>query len=75
MVIENDGDLTSEDKRTALNAAFELAIQLNRFVVSPSYNYLLPYLIPCRPQIFQILAENGAQKDSVNLQRLYLFSD
>jgi hypothetical protein len=52
---EKDNDLSSMEKRRALNAAFELAIQLDR------------------AKIFHILAENGAQKDSVNLQRLYYY--
>jgi len=52
---EKDNDMSSADKRQALNAAFELAIQLNR------------------PTICNMLAENGAQKDSVNLKHLYYY--
>eukprot|EP00026_Physarum_polycephalum_P001138 Phypoly_transcript_01139.p1 GENE.Phypoly_transcript_01139~~Phypoly_transcript_01139.p1 ORF type:complete len:1209 (+),score=210.24 Phypoly_transcript_01139:454-3627(+) len=52
---EKDSGLSSAEKRQALNAAFELAIQLDR------------------PTIFSILAENGAQKDSVDLQKLYYY--
>lgn len=52
---EKDMDLSSEDKRAALNSAFELSIIHNR------------------PGIFTILADKGAQKDSVNLQKLYYY--
>jgi hypothetical protein len=89
-LLEKDSGLSSAEKRQALNAAFELAIQLDRFLLFPLYCYLRSSLpLPsffflsfflflvckinslCRPTIFKILAENGAQKDSVNLQKLY----
>eukprot|EP00026_Physarum_polycephalum_P000864 Phypoly_transcript_00865.p1 GENE.Phypoly_transcript_00865~~Phypoly_transcript_00865.p1 ORF type:complete len:1244 (+),score=186.39 Phypoly_transcript_00865:84-3815(+) len=56
-ILENEkgSGISSEDKRQAINSAFELSIQLNR------------------PTIFSVLVENGAQREYVNLQKLYLY--
>eukprot|EP00026_Physarum_polycephalum_P000758 Phypoly_transcript_00759.p1 GENE.Phypoly_transcript_00759~~Phypoly_transcript_00759.p1 ORF type:complete len:1303 (-),score=216.41 Phypoly_transcript_00759:155-4063(-) len=57
-ILENEKGrgVTDVQKQKAINAAFELAIQLDR------------------PTIFSVLVENGAQVESVNLQKLYLYT-